>query len=119
MATCPDCLVNTELLAILCSAASVAHYPSCMKTVAQEPLVHVHNSWLWGAGFARVGSSKHSPGRRITFPSILPLFTPPSQPRPSPLEPVKEGEQLSSKPALPSKHLYPQAPVLVLLLAPS
>ncbi|KAL3148938.1 hypothetical protein ABBQ32_001799 [Trebouxia sp. C0010 RCD-2024] len=46
------------------------------------------------AGMARLGSlSKHAPGRRITFPSILPLFTPPSQPR---LEPVQEGEQLAS-----------------------
>ena len=67
----------------------------------------MHDSWLWVAGIARVGSSKHSPSRRITFPSILPLFTPPSQPRPSSLEPVKEGEQLyssrPSKPALPSK----------------
>lgn len=60
------------------------------------------------AGMARLGSlSKHAPGRRITFPSILPLFTPPSQPR---LEPVQEGEQLASsrtfKPVRPSETLW-------------
>ena len=73
----------------------------------------MRDSWQWCAGMARVGSSKHSPGRRITFPSILPLFAPPSQPRSSPLEPVKEGEQLSTKPVLPSKNLYAATPVLV------
>ena len=66
---------------------------------------------------ARVGSSKHSPGRRITFPSILPLFTPPSQPRSSPLEPVKEGEQLATKSVLPSKRAFtPHVLILSLLL---
>ena len=77
-------------------------YSSCAVMVAFKG--HMHDSWLWSAGMARVGSSKHSPGRRITFPSILPLFTPPSQPRSAPLEPVKEGEQLSTKPVLPSKN---------------
>ena len=84
-------------------------YSSCAVIIAFKG--YVHDSWLWSAGMARVGSSKHSPGRRITFPSILPLFNPPSQPQSTPLEPVKEGEQLSTKPVLPSKKLCAQSAV--------
>ena len=47
--------------------------------------------------------SKHSPRRRITFPSILPLFSPPAHPRSSPLEPVQEGKQLRSRAPIPSE----------------
>ncbi|KAL0020959.1 hypothetical protein WJX79_009568 [Trebouxia sp. C0005] len=57
------------------------------------------NSSMARAGsMSRHAGSKHSPRRRITFPSILPLFSPTS----SALEPVREGEQLPSRPTRPA-----------------
>lgn len=71
------------------------------------------NSSMTRAGsLSRHVSSKHSPRRRITFPSILPLFSPTS----SPLEPVQEGEQLPSRPtrpALSSKAAWPSTAATV------
>ncbi|DBB09417.1 hypothetical protein WJX82_010315 [Trebouxia sp. C0006] len=85
-------------------ASSPMRYPS----FAGPGVVQATRSMARAGSLSRHTGSKHSPRRRITFPSILPLFSPTS----SPLEPVQEGEQLPSRPTRPALSRRRSTPAL-------